>query len=254
MCRLAAWLGHSTVLEDVIVKPAHSLVTQSLHANEAKLAVNGDGFGFAWYDERGKVGVYKDVQPAWSDSNLPSLTAMIQSPLFMAHVRASTYGEVSRSNCHPFTYGRWSFIHNGQIGDFAKHKRTLENTLPDALYARRSGNTDSELLFLMLIANGLEADPLCACAETVTQLIKHVGKTRKPTRIAALMSNGQQLYALRYSSDAKSPTLYISRAGEGNTTLASEPLHTNADNWQLIEDSTLTVITSADVRCYALNA
>lgn len=252
MCRLAAWLGESTVLENVIVKPAHSLVTQSLHANEAKLAVNGDGFGFAWYDERGKVGVYKDVQPAWSDSNLPSLTSMIQSPLFMAHVRASTYGEVSRSNCHPFTYGCWSFIHNGQIGDFSSHKRKLENDLPDALYSQRTGNTDSEVLFLMLVANGLEADPLSACRRTIKQLENRVGKTKKPTRIAALISNGKELFALRYSSDTRSPTLYVNRSENGNTILASEPLQAMDDDWRLIKESALTVITPANIRHYAL--
>ena len=45
MCRIAAYTGPAIPLENIIVKPAHSLLTQSQHANEAKLAVNGDGFG-----------------------------------------------------------------------------------------------------------------------------------------------------------------------------------------------------------------
>lgn len=47
MCRLAAYLGPRRPLADVIVAPRHSLLVQSQDAQEAKLAVNGDGFGIA---------------------------------------------------------------------------------------------------------------------------------------------------------------------------------------------------------------
>lgn len=47
MCRIAAWSGAEIALEDIVIRPAHSLLTRSQHASEAKLAVNGDGFGIA---------------------------------------------------------------------------------------------------------------------------------------------------------------------------------------------------------------
>jgi predicted glutamine amidotransferase len=62
-------------------------------------------------------------------------------------VRASTGGATSRMNCHPFTAGRWSFMHNGQIGGFERIRRPLENSLSDAGFAQREGTTDSELFF-----------------------------------------------------------------------------------------------------------
>ena len=89
-------MGPHIALEDVIVTPAHSLIEQSQAATEAKLAVNGDGFGFAWYADNGDLGLYRDVLPAWTDGNLLSLSSMIRSRLFLAHVRASTFGQVSR--------------------------------------------------------------------------------------------------------------------------------------------------------------
>ena len=153
MCRLAAYLGAEIALENIIVRPKHSLLVQSQDAREAKLAVNGDGFGVAWYSDLAGPGLYKDVLPAWSDSNLPSLCRHIRSRLFLAHVRASTFGSVSRENCHPFSYGRWSFMHNGGVGGFNFMRRDLENLLSDRYYDARRGNTDSELLFYLMLTN-----------------------------------------------------------------------------------------------------
>ena len=110
MCRVAAYLGPPRPLEDIIIRPSHSLLAQSSEALEAKLAVNGDGFGIAWYGSHAEPGLYRDILPAWSDSNLLSLSRHISSTLFLAHVRASTTGETSRANCHPFSVGRWSFM------------------------------------------------------------------------------------------------------------------------------------------------
>ena len=131
MCRLTTYLGPEIALERIIVTPSHSLLEQSQAATEAKLATNGDGFGIAWYNDDPIPGLYRDVLPAWSDGNLPNLFRMVKSHLFLAHVRASTVGEVTRVNCHPFTSRHWSFAHNGQIAEFVKISRALE-TIRDA--------------------------------------------------------------------------------------------------------------------------
>jgi predicted glutamine amidotransferase len=43
MCRIAAYVGPAIPLENIIVRPKHSLLQQSQPATEAKLAVNGTG-------------------------------------------------------------------------------------------------------------------------------------------------------------------------------------------------------------------
>ena len=250
MCRLAAWLGSRVPIEDIIVKPPHSLIEQSQHATEAKLAVNGDGFGFAWYDEFGQLGIYRDVLPAWTDGNLLSLASMIRSTVFVAHVRASTYGQVSRSNCHPFRSGRWCFAHNGQIADFGACRRRLEASLSDQRYAERTGNTDSELLFLLLLDNGLERDAHQACS-AVLELVKRAAcESQKPTRIAVVFSDGECLYALRCSSDSHSPSLYSCQRANGDLIIASEPLDNKGGRWTAIKESTLTVARQSAVASY----
>jgi glutamine amidotransferase len=156
MCRLAAYLGPPLYLEELIAKPRHSLMRQSLHADQAKVVTNGDGFGIGWYGERTAPGVYREVMPAWSDDNLLALSQTLTSRLFFAHVRAATGGGIALSNCHPFASGSFLFMHNGQIGGFSCIRRELEGQLPDTLWHQRKGATDSELLFLLIVQRIVE--------------------------------------------------------------------------------------------------
>lgn len=241
MCRLAAYLGPAIALEQIVVAPTHSLLEQSQHASKAKLAVNGDGFGFAWYDQAQEPGLYRDVLPAWSDGNLPSLCRMIRSRLFLAHVRASTAGETSRVNCHPFSHQSWSFMHNGQVPDIQRIRRRLEAMLPDDLYALRRGTTDSELIFLLLLTCGLSEDPASAVNKVLDILIdqSRYGAGKDAVRLTCVFSDGQAIYAFRHASDDREPTLYL-QAGEGGAwTLASEPLDGDVARWDCVEPDVL---------------
>ncbi len=246
MCRIAAYLGPETALEDVIIKPVHSLLTQSQHASEAKLEVNGDGFGLAWYGASDRPGLYRDVLPAWADENLVSLCRMVRSRLFIGHIRASTMGETSRQNCHPFTAGNWSFCHNGQVPHFPRIRRRLEEALPDEIYDQRRGTTDSEMLFLTLLANGLKSNPAQAFESTLADLGRSTPDG--PVRLTCVASDGHALYAFRYASDGRCPTLYSSREWKRDAlVLASEPLCGNAAKWEEIAPNTLVRFTRDDV-------
>ena len=132
MCRWAAWLGAPIFLSKVVSDPGHSLIEQSRQADQCKTTTNADGFGLAWYDARPEPGLYRDVFPAWSDPNLRALCAQVRSRLFLSHIRASTGTAISRNNCHPFVSGRWSFMHNGQIGGYDRFRRDADMMIPDA--------------------------------------------------------------------------------------------------------------------------
>ena len=150
MCRWAAYIGSPIYLEDVICLPGHSLVRQSHGATRCHTPVNADGFGMAWYGERAEPGLYRDIMPAWSDSNLKSLTATLKSHLFLAHVRASTGTATSRNNCHPFAVGRWSFMHNGQFGGYDQYRRHADALIAWETYPHadsfRTGQRGAQLL------------------------------------------------------------------------------------------------------------
>lgn len=239
MCRIASYVGPEIPLENIIVRPKHSLLAQSQKANEAKLAVNGDGFGVSWYNETSEEpGLYRDVLPAWADDNLTNLCRMVRSPLFIAHVRASTVGETSRVNCHPFTHGRWTFCHNGQVPHIAAIRRELEGALPDDLYETRRGTTDSEMIFLTLFANGLDDDPAEAMRKTLASLT--IADMPKPIKLTCTFSDGINLYGFRHGSDGVPPTLYLSGAlDNGGYAMVSEPLTGVASGWEALAPDTL---------------
>lgn len=237
MCRWAAYTGAPIFLEEIVSRPGHSLIHQSHCATECHSAVNGDGFGIAWYGERETPGLYRDTMPAWSDPNLRSLTAQVKSGLFLAHVRASTGTATSRNNCHPFAVGRWAFMHNGQIGGYDRFRRDADMLIPDALYPYRKGATDSEVLFLVALGEGLEADPKGALERASAHLIRlSRAKGAAPhMRLTAAFSDGRSLFAVRYATDDAAPTLYYrwSCTRQGMA-VVSEPLETGEEGWQKV--------------------
>lgn len=226
MCRFVAYLGAPIYLESLIAQPRHSLMQQSLRADQAKTVTNGDGFGIGWYGDRPEPAVYREVMPAWSDDNLLSLSGTLRSRLFFAHVRAATAGGIARTNCHPFRHGRWLFMHNGQIGGYPQLRRALEAELPDDLYGARRGATDSELLFLLAMArvdHGADApSAMLAVLDDTRRLMQRHG-VQTPLRFAAALSDGERLHAFRIASDDTPPTLYRRDCDHG-TVIASEPL------------------------------
>ena len=108
---------------------------------------NGDGFGIGWYSAAGGPGIFKSMEPAWNDRNLRELAGHVESHLFVAHVRATTGTPVQQTNCHPFRYGKWLWVHNGRDVDWLTVKRDLVLAVDPALYPLIEGTTDSEVLF-----------------------------------------------------------------------------------------------------------
>ncbi|MFI4997429.1 MAG: class II glutamine amidotransferase [Hyphomicrobiales bacterium] len=236
MCRFLAYRGTTIYLEDLIASPCHSLIHQSLSAEEAKATTNGDGFGVGWYGEREEPGQYREVRPAWSDENLLSLARQVRSGLFFAHVRAATGTATTRANCHPFVRGRYMFMHNGQVGGWSRVRRAMERLIPDELYVDRAGTTDSEALFLRILALIDEGvAPLAAMQATLTEahsLMRAAG-VKEALRFAAALTDGRDLYAVRFASDDKPPSLYLCER-EDSVIVASEPVDAARDCWRAL--------------------
>jgi len=243
MCRLAAYSGPSIPLRKIVTEPVHSLVRQSVAAEHALVSVNGDGLGVCWYGDEESPGVYKDVMPAWSDSNFSNICRLIKSNLFMAHVRAATHGETSRANCHPVVFERWSFMHNGQIPHINRIRRELESHLTEAFYNARLGTTDSELYFLLLLSMGLEKNPILAWQKSYGLISRLHRIDDDPIRMTCVLTNGRAIYAFRQSSDHTSPSLFQSRyMDSGGRALASEPLDKLAMNWKPVPEDTVCTL------------
>tara|TARA_B100001059_G_scaffold89012_1_gene87527 strand:+ start:7131 stop:8003 length:873 start_codon:yes stop_codon:yes gene_type:complete len=269
MCRWLAYSGPAIHLDDVLLRPEHSLIAQSKKAWESTLEVNGDGFGIGWYTDRQGPGVYRDTFPAWNDWNLASIAAHLSSPLFLGHVRAAVGSQVSRSNCHPFRSGKWLFQHNGAIAEFNRIKHQLDMQIHPDLYAQKIGQTDSETMFLLALTFGLEKD----AARGIGQMIEVVEKAREEAAIedsfhmTIATTDGETLHCARHASFGSQPSLYHSkpdlelqassgdpiRLQKGAILVVSEPLDELAEDWQIVPESSRLVIKAGDARIHSLS-
>jgi predicted glutamine amidotransferase len=250
MCRWLAYAGPTIHPEDFLFEPENSLIDQSMAAQLGTTPTNGDGFGLGWYGERDAPGLFRDVHPAWNDDNLKSVAEQVSSPLFFAHVRASTTGGISRYNCHPFRYGNWLFMHNGQIGGYDDIRHRIDSLIAPEFYNSRMGATDSESTFLILLSNGLQENPKAAFEKTVALVraaMKEAGITA-PLRLTAVASDGNAIYALRYSSDEHAPSLYLGGEGGDALTVLSEPLTSVHEDWREVPPSSFVTIRDGSVK------
>jgi glutamine amidotransferase len=161
--------------------------------------------------------------------------------MFLAHVRASTGTAISRNNCHPFVHGRWAFMHNGQVGGFERFRRHADIAIPDHLYPDRKGATDSEALFLLALAEGLDGDPVGALRRAAQQLVS-LSRERGEAphgRFTCAFTDGERLFVLRTSTDRIQPSAFFRRWPNGGLVVASEPLDGSLAAWERIPHDSL---------------
>jgi predicted glutamine amidotransferase len=256
-----AYSGDPILAEDLLFRPVHSIIDQSLHSRLGATTTNGDGFGIGWYGEADGPAVFKSIDPAWNDQNLREIAGRIRTPLLFAHIRASTGTPVQRSNCHPFRHGRWLWMHNGAIRDFHRVKRELLMAVDPSLFPDIEGSTDSELLFFLALTFGLTDDPFDGVARAVG-LVERVGRDNGvdyPMQGTVATTDGESVWVFRYSSETQSRSLYFSTAvstlrqlhpdvemlqglGEETRLVVSEPLGDLPGAWNEIPESSAGVI------------
>jgi predicted glutamine amidotransferase len=262
MCRWLAYSGSPILIEELLYKTDHSLIDQSLHSRLGVETTNGDGFGVGWYGTNTAApAVFRSIEPAWNDRNLHEVAGHVESPLFLAHIRASTGTAVQQTNCHPFRYEKWLWVHNGLVRDFHLIKRELALAVDGSLYPSIEGSTDSELLFYLALTLGLEDDPPGAVARMVG-LVEEAGRhhgIEHPIQMTIGTADGRNVWAFRYSSEGKSRSLYYSsdvrtlremyperprlqEASDESRIIVSEPIVELAGAWNEVPESSYGVV------------
>lgn len=263
MCRWIAYIGAPLPMEELILKPEYSLIEQSYSCRQGAEPTNGDGFGVGWYGDRLDPGVFRSIEPAWNDRNLASIARHIRSRLFLAHVRATTGTPIQQTNCHPFRKENWLFVHNGAIRQYDQARRDLAFAIDPSLFAGIEGTTDSELMFNLALTFGLESDPVTAL-EKMASFVERVGRDRDvefPLQMTLGLSDGKRLYAVRYSSEQQSRSLYhsthvealrqinpdLSQFSPDARAIVSEPLDDMQELWQAVPESSVITIEGGQV-------
>ncbi|WP_205302470.1 class II glutamine amidotransferase [Nonomuraea montanisoli] len=261
MCRWMAYSGDPILADELLYQPVHSVIDQSMHARLGPNTTNGDGFGIGWYGEGVAPAVFKSILPAWNDRNLRELAGEIRTSLMFAHVRASTGTAVERSNCHPFRYGRWLWMHNGFIKEFFRLKRDLVMAVDPVLYPAIEGSTDSEVLFFLALTFGLPDDPPGAVAHAVG-LVEEIARRHgidDPVQMTVATADGERLWMFRYASVGTPRSLFYStgvsqlralhpeldalrQLGPKSRFVVSEPLRDLKGAWNELPESTYGVV------------
>eukprot|EP01113_Clastostelium_recurvatum_P004885 TRINITY_DN12167_c0_g1_i5.p1 TRINITY_DN12167_c0_g1~~TRINITY_DN12167_c0_g1_i5.p1 ORF type:complete len:450 (+),score=41.87 TRINITY_DN12167_c0_g1_i5:23-1372(+) len=163
MCRWFVYVGPTLLLADIITKPKHSIISQVhehylpdtmqnftlnnlLNTSMRNHLFNGDGFGMGWYnlEVNDHPCVFTIATPPWNSRNLFRLCEHISSRVVFAHIRAATFGSVAELNCHPFTFGRLLWMHNGGIANFSLHRIKFLHRLGEKAAMKIQGTTDTE--------------------------------------------------------------------------------------------------------------
>jgi glutamine amidotransferase len=256
-----AYSGDSLLAEELLFRPKHSLIDQSLHSRMGATTTNGDGFGVGWYGDSPTPALFKSIEPAWNDRNLRELAGQIKTRLLFAHIRAATGTPVQRSNSHPFRHDRWLWMHNGAIRGFHEIKRDLVLAIDPSLYPDIDGSTDSEALFFLALTFGLMDDAPQA-VERAVGLVEDVGRrhgVEHPIQMTVATTDGSSIWAFRYSSEGLSRTLFYStkvaalrqlhpelevlnELGDNARLVVSEPLRDLEGAWNEVPESSWGVV------------
>jgi predicted glutamine amidotransferase len=266
MCRWMAWFGQPVPIEELLFKTQHGIVDQSLHSRMGAEPTNGDGFGLGWYGGGKGPAVYHSVAPAWGDANLRELAAHVESPLFLAHVRAAIGSPVQQTNCHPFRHGQWLFVHNGYVGDFHTIRRDLMLAIDPGLFADITGSTDTEVVFRLALTFGLEDDPIPALERTVGLIEATATKRGVAPMVQGTfgVSDGESLWAVRYATEGRARSLFasadvatvrqlapdnprVAHLADDDRVIASEPFAELPGGWHEIDESSAVIVRRGGV-------
>jgi len=270
MCRFVIYQGPKLAVADLVTRPTHSIIRQSYKSRERSEPLNGDGFGVAWYvpELDNRPAIFRDITPAWNNKNLLHMARVTQSETILAHVRAATHGSVIQTNCHPFTSGRYAWMHNGNVTNFRQRRRTLLSELRDPAFASILGTTDSEHMFAIFLdqLDTQAVAPAKAMGEAMLAVLRKITELTRgldqPSTLNLVVTNGVESVATRYTTGAPDTanTLYLQRSSryhcEGSVCtfvdpgterasvmLASEPLSQH-DQWEPIPPNTLVTVAA----------
>ena len=250
MCRLVAYLGAPTAPAPLVFGGSHSLYTQSYRPLELGTgSVNADGYGVVWY-HGGRPARLASPFPIWHDADLEGVLDTVVSEVVVAALRNTTPGiPQSETAIPPVVVDGWAFVLNGYVESFRdRFMRRIHERVPDELYGRLTGASDTEALALLAVAAGRGgATPGAALLEVVHTVTGLVRREDALAKLTMVLTNGRQLAACRFSTREATNSLYALEApaqAPGGFALASEPLDPDA-GWTPVEPGSVVTLDSA---------
>jgi glutamine amidotransferase len=144
-------------------------------------------------------------------------------------------------------------------------QRELQLRVADDLYTSIEGTTDSETMFYLALTFGLEDDPVAALEQTVGFIEEtgHKHDIELPIQMTVATTNGESIWAFRYSSEHDSRSLYFTTRmdtlkamhpelaelgvlSDETRVVVSEPLGDLPGAWNEVPESHVGIIQPGD--------
>ena len=217
MCRVLAYLGQPTSLEDLLYKPDSSLIRQA-YAPQQLHMLNLGGFGMMAWDQRSfqpeQAFTYRSTELPVFDRNLKALTQKVQASCLLAHVRGIPYrsdANFGPQNLHPFHYPgyRWVMAHNGDLSGHLHMRSDILAHIDPRVAVQIQGTTDTELIYALLMSQLDEpgqasADALIDALLRTLSLLRTIRRAHGISRSSALnffFTDGASLLTTRFTLD-----------------------------------------------------
>ena len=98
----------------VIQSQVHQSLVHAENALRIQSERHPDGWGVAYY-HAGTLHVIKSDDQQLMTTFFRHISGVVSSETVVAHIRKTTVGQNSIINTHPFQFGPWVFVHNGNI-------------------------------------------------------------------------------------------------------------------------------------------
>jgi len=205
--------------------------------NEIDAEYHRDGMGFAWF-----IDDHWSMEKSVDESGeIPRSDHWLESDYVIGHLRHKgnfCQGDKSNVNTHPFQWQSFLFCHNGYILNFHECESMLVSHLLPCYRKERKGETDSELLFYLLLS-------LLDSQHTMKQSILALDQllTRHSIQYYGnfIWTNESYCYITRLTNTLKEPcSLYIDKDA---FIISSEPITTS---FELIPAQTILEINLSE--------
>ena len=167
MCRIFSF-------RSVIKSQVHKSLVGTDNALAIQSTKHPDGWGVAYY-VRGVPHLIKSAEPAINDNIFRKVSGVVSSETVVAHIRKATMGVNNILNVHPFQFGQWVFVHNGNIKNFPQYRPRLLAMVSPELRRFILGSTDSEVIFYLVLTQLQKSIPLVVSnpsIEIVSECVK----------------------------------------------------------------------------------
>ncbi len=175
---------------------------------KAEPGVTYDSWGIGFY--QGEVLLQRRPKTPVEPVDFYEIARELRTDCIVGHVRAGTVGQPKSENTHPFRFRSWLFAHHGTLPAYEKIEAPLAEQIPDFLRRNIRGQTDSEALFHLILAelhednlldDGNVATPaLRAAMQRALARVKALAgpEATAAAEMALVMTNGRVLVATRH--------------------------------------------------------